>query len=54
MAGSSHSLHDKKNHAYLYAHVKNASSVVHHNSCYDHVVLPTHHDADFESYAMYE
>jgi hypothetical protein len=54
MASSSHSLHDKKNHACLYAHVKNASSVVHHNSCYDHVVLPTRHDADFESYAMYE
>jgi hypothetical protein len=36
MASSSHYLHDKKNHAYLYAHVKNASSVVHHNSCYDH------------------
>jgi hypothetical protein len=31
MASSSHSSHDKKNHAYLYAHVKNASSVIHHN-----------------------
>jgi hypothetical protein len=49
MASSSHSLHDKKNHAYLYAHVKNASSVVHH----DHVVLPTRHDAALDSYAMY-
>jgi hypothetical protein len=37
----------------LYAHVKNASSVVHHDSCYDHVVLPTRHDAAFDSYAMY-
>jgi hypothetical protein len=53
MASSSHSLHDKKNHAYLYAHVKNASSVVHHDSCCDHVVLPTRHDAAFSSYAMY-
>jgi hypothetical protein len=44
MAISLHYFHDKKNHAYLYAHVKNASSVAHHNSCYDHVVLPTHHD----------
>jgi hypothetical protein len=31
MASSSHSSHDKKNHAYLYAHVKNASSIIHHN-----------------------
>jgi hypothetical protein len=53
MASSSHSLHDKKNHAYLYAHVKNASSVVHHNSRYDHAVLPTRHDVAFDSYAMY-
>jgi hypothetical protein len=49
MASSSHSSHDKNNHAYLYAHVKNASSVVHH----DHDVLPTHHDVAFDSYAMY-
>jgi hypothetical protein len=50
MASSSHSLHDKKNHAYLYAHVKNASSVVHHDSYNDHDVLPTRHDAAFDSY----
>jgi hypothetical protein len=34
LANSSHSFHDKKNHAYLYAHVKNASNdshVAHHN-----------------------
>ena len=37
MASNSHSLHDKKNHAYLYAHVKNVSSFSHHDSCYDHV-----------------
>jgi hypothetical protein len=42
MASSSHSSHDKKNHAYLYAHVKNASSVIH-----------THHDAAFDSQAMF-
>jgi hypothetical protein len=53
MANSSHSLHDKKNYAYLYAHVKNASSVVHHYSCYDHTVLHTRRDAAFDSYAMY-
>jgi hypothetical protein len=37
----------------LYAHVKNASSVVHRNICYDHAVLPTRHDVVFDSYAMY-
>jgi hypothetical protein len=35
MASSFHSFHDKKNHAYLYTHVKNASSVAHHDSYYD-------------------
>jgi hypothetical protein len=49
MASSSHSSHNKKNNAYMYAHVKNASSVVH----LDHIVLPTHHDAAFDFYAMY-
>jgi chromosome segregation ATPase len=33
MASSSHSFHDKKNHAYLYAHVKNATIVAHHDDC---------------------
>jgi hypothetical protein len=49
MASSSHSSHDRKNHAYLYAHVKNVSSIIHHN----HVVFPTHHDAIFDSHAMF-
>jgi hypothetical protein len=31
MASGSHSSHDKMNQAYLYAHVKNASSIIHHN-----------------------
>jgi RNase P protein component len=53
MASSSHSLHDKKNHAYLCAHVKNASSVSHHDSCYDQVVLRTRHDVFFDSHAMF-
>jgi hypothetical protein len=48
IASSSHSSHNKKNHAYLYAHVKNASSVVHH----DHVVLSTCHGTAFDSHAM--
>jgi hypothetical protein len=40
MASSSHSSHNKKNHAYLYAHVKN----VQHYRCYNHASLPTYHD----------
>jgi hypothetical protein len=34
MASSSHSSHDKKNHANIYTHVK----TVHHERCYNHVV----------------
>jgi hypothetical protein len=53
LASSSHSFHDKKNHAYLYAHVKNASNVAHHDGCYDRNVLPMRHDAVFDSHAMF-
>jgi hypothetical protein len=53
MASSSHSSHDKKNHVYLYAHVKNVSSVANLDRCYNHVVLPTHHDTAFDSHAMF-
>jgi hypothetical protein len=55
LASSSHSFHDNKNHAYLYAHVKDASNVSHvprHDVCYDHIVLPMRHDAVFNSHAM--
>jgi hypothetical protein len=52
MASSSHSSHDKKNHAYLYVHVKNVISVAHHDRCYNHVVLPTRQDA-FNSHVMF-
>jgi hypothetical protein len=48
LASSSHSFHDNKNHAYLYTHDKNASSVaynVHHDVCNDHVVLPVYNDS---------
>jgi hypothetical protein len=38
--------HDQKNHAYLYAHVKQVS---HHDKCYNHDALPTYHD----SHAMF-
>jgi hypothetical protein len=53
MASSSHSSHDKMNHACLYAHVKNGSRIAHHNKCYNHVVLPTRHDVVFDSHAMF-
>jgi hypothetical protein len=49
LASSSHSFDDKKNHDYLYAHVKNASNVAHHDS---HVVLAIRHDNVFNSHAM--
>jgi hypothetical protein len=55
LASCSHSFHDKKNHAYLYAHVKNTSNVshvAHHDVCYDCVVLLVRHDATFNSHAM--
>jgi hypothetical protein len=39
---ASSSSHDQKNHAYLYAHVKQVS---HHDKCYNHVALPTYHDS---------
>jgi hypothetical protein len=52
MDSSSHSLHNKKNHAYLYVHVKNAFNVAHCDGCYDHNILPMRHDVVFDSYAM--
>jgi hypothetical protein len=52
LASSSHSFHDK-NHAYLYAHVKNTSNVAHHDDCYDHAILPVRHDAVLNSFAMF-
>jgi hypothetical protein len=53
MASRSHSFHDKKNHAYLYAQVKNASNIALHDGCYNHVVLPVHHDGVFDSHVMF-
>jgi hypothetical protein len=53
MASSSYSSHDQKNHAYFYAHVKNISSASHHDRCYNHDVLSTHHDAAFNSHTMF-
>jgi hypothetical protein len=53
MASSSHSYHDKKNHTYLYAHVKNATNAAHHDDCYDHTVFPIRHEVVFNSHAMF-
>jgi hypothetical protein len=53
MASSSYCSNDQKNHAYLYAHVKNFSSAAHHDKCCNHVVFPTRHDAAFNSHAMF-
>jgi hypothetical protein len=58
LASSSHSFHDRKNYAYLYAHVKNASHAshiahnVHHDACNDHVDLSVRHDTVFTSHTM--
>jgi hypothetical protein len=46
MASSSYYVHDQKNHAYLYAHVKEVS---HHDKSYNHAALPIYHD----SHAMF-
>jgi hypothetical protein len=53
MASSSYYSHDQKNHAYLYAHVKNVSRVAHHDRCYNHVVLHVRHDVAFNSHVMF-
>jgi hypothetical protein len=51
MASSTHSSHDRNNHAYLYVHVKNARNV-YHDDCNDHDVSATRHDVVYSSYAM--
>jgi hypothetical protein len=48
MASILHSFHDKKNHAFIYTHVKNA----HHDTCNDRSVLPTCHDVVFAPRTM--
>jgi hypothetical protein len=52
MASSSHSSHDRKNHAFVYAHVKNASRNVHHDAGVDHDMTTMCHDATYSSNAM--
>jgi hypothetical protein len=53
MASSSYSSHHQKNHAYLYAHVKDIFSVAHHDRCYNHDVLSTRHDAAFNCHTKF-
>src|SRR5688572_1388778 len=53
LASSSYYFHDKKNHAYLCPHVKNASNVAHHDGCYDHATVSIPHDDVFDSHAMF-
>jgi hypothetical protein len=53
MASSSYSSNDQKNHAYLYAYVKNISSAAHHDRCYNHAIFLTRHDAAFNYHAMF-
>jgi hypothetical protein len=55
MANSSHSFHEKKNHAYLYLYVKNVSHNarnIHHDACSDHLVLHMCHDVVFAPRTM--
>jgi hypothetical protein len=51
MASITHSSHDRKNHAFICAHVKNSKNV-HHDACLDHPAFPTRHDAAFAPHAM--
>jgi hypothetical protein len=53
MATSFHSSHGRKNHAYLYTHVNNASNIANHDGCISHVVLPVCHDDVFDSHTMF-
>jgi hypothetical protein len=40
MASSLHSFHEKKNHSYLYSHVKNVPHNAHHDTCNDSFTFP--------------
>jgi hypothetical protein len=45
MANSLHSVHEKKNHAYLYSHAKNVSHYAHHDTCNDRFAFPKYHNS---------
>jgi hypothetical protein len=51
MASSTHSSHDRKNHAFIYVHVRNDRNV-YHGACNDHPTLPMRHDATVAPHAM--
>jgi hypothetical protein len=51
MASSSHSFHYKKNHSFIYTHVKNAKNA-HHDTCNDRPILPMFHDVAFTPRTM--
>jgi hypothetical protein len=51
MASISHSSHDRKNHAFIYANVKNARNI-HHDVCIDHVMPAMRHGTIYSSHAM--
>jgi hypothetical protein len=53
ITSSSHSFHEKKNHAYLYSHVKNVSHNAHHDTCNDSFIFPKHHNGVFTPHTMY-
>jgi hypothetical protein len=53
MASSSHYFHEKKNHAYLYSHVKNVSHKGHNATCNDSFAFPKHHDGVFTPCTMF-
>jgi hypothetical protein len=45
MANSLHSVHEKKNQAYLYSHIKNVSYYAHHDTCNDCFAFPKYHSS---------
>jgi hypothetical protein len=53
VASSLHSVHEKKNHAYLCSHVKNASHNAHHGTCNDSFTFLKCHDGVFTPHTMF-
>jgi hypothetical protein len=54
MVSSLHSFHEKKNHAYLYSHVKNVSHNAHHDICNDSFTFPKRPDGVFTPRTMFD
>jgi hypothetical protein len=53
MASSSHSFHEKKNHAYMYSHVNNTSHNAHHDTCNGSFAFLERHDGFFTLRTMF-